>query len=756
MTTRTFLLFSILACCICQTVPSHAEPESAPAASGAPAPSVPAKRRLLLQAPPAASVSSVAVSPDGSLVAAASGEGAIRFLNAATGELVRNVGDTDASCGDRSAVFSPDGKTVAAAGFHMDKLVKLVDVSSGKILRTFPGHSQIETYAVAFSPDGKLLASACRDHEILVWEVATARLLHRLEGAPAVALAFSPDSKTLATGGADRTVHLWDIATGHEIQSLAGHSDCVVTLAFLPDGKSLASGSCDWANHRARNTANFSWHDPGCTSQWKVWDLATGKVQAGATAPGRLLSLAVAPDGKSLACAIGKEVVLYDPQKQSAAPRVLTTRVFDATSVAFTPHGRGVITGSHDQTVKLIDLATGKVDWQSDGYLEQVNSVALSADGSLLATGSSDARFAIRTLQATDAALAPGAARLWDSHTGRLLRHLGDQPDQIMAVAISPDVKHVAAAGADRRAKGVVHLFDAQTGSPLWSTDDHKAEVLAIAFAPDGSFLATASADGTVNLRDPRTGTVVRSFPGHEGGATSVAFVANGASLVCGQGQGGVRIWDVATGRLVHLCKSPSSAAATITNDRLLTTVAFAPDNRTVLECIASVGNTYSEPARFWDAQTGNLVREVKGARPVALSPDGSLLAAGGKSVSLRSAETGDEARRLTGRLKKVQSIVFSPDGRLLYAGGSYGTVNVWEVVTGRHLAVLFAFPTDRKDAAPDDWLAYHPNGCYDGSPGIEKYLAWRVGEEMQTPQTIGLDLHNPGVIRASLNLERP
>ena len=162
----------------------------------------PASRQLVLQAPPATSVHSVAVSPDGSLVVTAAGEGGLRLYDAATGRLLRVIG----ALGDRCAIFSPDGRTLAAAGFHMDKLVKTVEVATGKIVRSFAGHSQIETNAVAFSPDGKLLASACRDNEILVWDVATGALRHRLEGAPAVALAFSPDSGTLATGGADKTV----------------------------------------------------------------------------------------------------------------------------------------------------------------------------------------------------------------------------------------------------------------------------------------------------------------------------------------------------------------------------------------------------------------------------------------------------------------------------------------------------------------------------------------------------------------------
>ena len=126
-----------------------------------PAAAVPPEPRLklVLQTPPAASVDSVAVSPDGSLVATAGGEGGVRLYDARTGALVRTVGEA----GDRGVSFSPDGRTLSAAGFHMDKLVGVFEVTSGRRVRALAGHTEWEAYAAALSPDGKLLASAGAD-----------------------------------------------------------------------------------------------------------------------------------------------------------------------------------------------------------------------------------------------------------------------------------------------------------------------------------------------------------------------------------------------------------------------------------------------------------------------------------------------------------------------------------------------------------------------------------------------------------------
>ena len=716
----------------------------------------PSSLHLVLQAPPPISVSSVAVSPDGSLIA--TGADGVRLYDARTGTLLRTID----GAGGRGVAFAPDGRTLAAAGFHLEKpfghpstLLPIYDVRTGKRVQTLAGHTEWETDAIAFSPDGKLFASTGADKQILVWELATGKLRHRLAGQPsrAPALAFSPDSATLASGG-NKTIRLWDVATGRLRRSLEGHRNWICTLAFAPDGKTIASGSCDWAYHRGRDTSRFSPPDPGCDSQWILWDAATGDLKRTVTERGRLLSLAFASDGKSLACGIGKEVRLYDIGSKTPG-RVVTSHDFAVTSVAFTKDGSAVLSGSHDHTVKRTSLAAGKTEWQAPGYFEQVNSVALSKDAALLATGSSDGRFAHRVLKADAKCLGPGAVRLWDARKGRLLRRLGDSAEQVMAVALSPDGRHVAAGGGSTGGSGVVRVWDTATGRAVWSMDDHKAEVLAIAYAPDGSSVATAAADGLVKIRDPKTGAVRRTLEGHDGGATSVAFSADGALLACGVGHGATRLWEAKTGRLLRTCKAAGSQAVTAASHRLFTSLALSPDGRTLF---TSAGG-FDGPVRFWDTQTGELKKEFAdkghGAQPVALSPDGSILAAGGKTIKLWDVRTGKLLRELFGHLKITQSITFSADGRLLVSGGSYGTTNAWEVATGRHLVTLFTFPERRKGKVVDDWLAYHPDGFYDGSPGVERYLAWRVGEDLRTTDSLRAQLHRPDRIESALKLHR-
>ena len=170
------------------------------------------------------------------------------------------------------------------------------------------------------------------------------------------------------------------------------------------------------------------------------------------------------------------------------------------------------------------------------------------------------------------------------------------------------------------------------------------------------------------------------------------------------------------------------------------------------------MNNEFVEPVRIWDVRTGELKRDFAAenihGRPMALSPDGSILATGGKSVQLWDVRTGKKLRELFGHLKRTQSIAFSADGRLLVGGGSYGTTNVWEVATrpAPGHAVRVPEKRDRKPARTIGW-PITPDGYYDGSPGIERYLAWRVGDELVTAKTLGAQLHCADRVESALQI---
>ncbi len=341
---------------------------------------------------------------------------------------------------------------------------------------------------------------------------------------------------------------------------------------------------------------------------------------------------------------------------------------------------------------------------------------------------------------------------------------MGDPAEQIMAVAISPDARRVAAGGRGSSAAGIVRVWNAKTGEPAWSQTDHSADVLAVGFTPDGTVLATASVDGSTKLRDPKTGDVLHTLTGHEGGATSLAFTADGAVLAAGAANGAAHLWEVATGKPIRKVHKKIPALATVsTDDRVFTSVALTANGQTLATCNSREGNRFDHRiVRIWDTASGAVKRELTSpqmrGRFVAISPDGTTLATNGegKAIYLWDLRTGEIIHKIPAHPHPPQSAAFSSDGRLLVSGADYRQTKVWDVTTGKVVAALVTFNESKPESNEDDWLAETSDGFYAGSPGIDRFLAWREGGDLKTARDLREKLHHPDRVQAALALEKP
>ncbi|MFB4278116.1 WD40 repeat domain-containing serine/threonine protein kinase [Nonomuraea sp. MTCD27] len=482
-----------------------------------------------------------AFSPDGSLLATAGGStGASRLWDAASGTPVAALHSLEGAPGP--VAFSPDGTLIAAA--YPRGPIRTFEVASGRLtgdpLEPAAGsvtpEPREEVAALAFSPDGRLLAGTTGSERIQLWDVATRRVVGRpLTGHTGLitSAAFSPDGGVLATASQDGTIRLWDVRGRRPLgDPLTGHTHAVNAVAFSPDGGVLASASADatvrlWrlprgTRHRltligpeggqvpADRPVPPRWYERPDTTQavlsadagrlvvqpydgsragygsiWS-WDVRSARWRGERLRirPDDLVDgVALGPDGRSLA-ASGS----FDDD------RGLNTTILDGPAsvhgrpLAYGPDGRLLATTGPDASVRVWTLPDGRASGAPlAGHPARVTAAAFSPDGgTLLAVGTAD-----------------GSVLLWEVATGRQRGVLRGHTLPVTSLAFGPGGALLLSGSEDRTAR----LWKVSTarphGGPLTG---HTGQVQAVAFAPDGTYLATGSLDRTVRLWDTATG----------------------------------------------------------------------------------------------------------------------------------------------------------------------------------------------------------------------------------------------------------
>jgi WD40 repeat protein/serine/threonine protein kinase len=468
-------------------------------------------------------------SPDGRSVATCSTDGTAQVWDASSG---LKIGAPMQHNGEvNSVAFSPDGTRVLTAS--SDHTARIWDAATGRQLLP-PLRHLAHVYLAAFLPDGRSVLTRSIDRTVRIWDLATAvpdgpRLLHT---GPAYDVAFSPEGRTVATTGNDSKVRIWEAATGTPVGPALDHPTPYTGGWFSPDGRALLT--------TGRETTT------GLSYAW-IWDLVAHKVTAklsGAQAPGL-------------------------PTTQSRR------------SVAWSADGRHIAIASspgssrEGDQVQIWDARTGKPTIAAISYRDNVQDLAFSPDGRLLATG---CRPIVLNARST------GRVEIRVAATGALYRPPIAMPQPCTAVRFSPDGRRLAVASAKYLNAGEAQIWDVATGRPLTPPLGTTASVLSIDFSPDGRHLLAGTLDSAAYLWDAATGALGLPPMRHRALVDRAIFSRDGRRILsrCNPrgtdftrepGSSYAQVWDAATGLPV---------TPPLPSERFITGADLSPDGRRV------------------------------------------------------------------------------------------------------------------------------------------------------------------------------
>lgn len=504
--------------------------------------------------------------------------------------------------------------------------------------------------------------------------------------------------------------YYWQRQTHLELLTLRGHVGSVSRAAFSPDGQRIVTGGED-------QTA-------------RVWDAGTGKqVLTLKGHIGAIYSAGSSPDSRQLAASICCAAYSPDGRRLVTGSHDQTARVWDAASgeqlltlkghtggiysAAFSPDSRRILTGSYDQTARVWDAVSGEELLTLKGHDSAINVAAFSRDGLRIVTGSSDA-----------------SAKVWDAASGKELVTLTGHSSKIVLAAFSPDGQRIVTASADKTAR----IWDVATGKELRALEGTGTELWgdsAVALSPDSQRIATGCEDQTIRVWEVATGKELFTLKGHSAPITSVAFSPDGQRIVSSSADQTAKVWDGAGGMEALTLRG---------HTHRIYFAAISPDGQRIVT--GSADNT----AKVWEAESGRELFELRGHKAgvesVAFSPDGRSIATGSldETAKMWEAATGKGLLPFKGHSSWIMSVAFSPDGQRIVTGSEDQTARVWEAATGKELLRL------EGHTALVNCVAFSPDGRRIATASVDETA--RVWDAATGKELLRLEGHS-GWVRA-------
>jgi len=631
--------------------------------------------------------------------------------------------------------------------------------------------------ALAVDPLGKFLAAGLKDGTVLVWEMPSARPLHRLVGlsSEVQALAFHPSGARLSGGGKDDLILTWAMDDGKVVDRQTGHAEPINSIAYSPDGVFFAAAGADRKirvhspltrtppreiSGPALTIHQISYSPDGkriaaASADCKAWvfEVGSGKVllEQNLFPGGNAYGICFVAEGKTLAVsgANPNQLKLIDSQTGSEVKN-LEPFPKPVQFLQSAPGGKLVMAGSQDGTLRLVDPITGQT-LRTHQYPDPYRAVALAADASWFVVAGTDMVLRTRELehqstgQKADAGVgeiwslafardglqvlvggAKGGAILFDSNGLSRTAVLPGSEGPVSVVASSPDSRLLAVGGVDRK----IRVFSSESAPPM-VLEGHEGTITALAFGPAGKLLASASADRTVKVWDLLTGKILQSIDQPVGFALSLAIDSTGGILAIGGGDGVIRLLDLFGKASPRLLGGHQGAVTSLVFDPARPRLASCGNDQRAILWTLGTGPT-GQPTLSQISLNGS-----KGAlSAIAFAPSGLSVAAAGADRIIRlwdtpaDSVTGARLERLAfrGHTDWVTTLAFHPTANMILSGSVDGQLRTWDLVARQEDSVQTGHSREVRSLAYDasgQWLA--------SSGGDGDLIAWPVGESAKT-----------------------
>jgi WD40 repeat protein len=504
--------------------------------------------------------SSVAFSPTNNIIASCSIDKTVKLWDIRIGkEIPTPIAKLDKAV--NTLTFSPDGQTLAVGGD--DNTIHLLNIPTNTVVKIDAG---AEVQNLAYSADGSILIAQCANQKVIFYDAAKKTALRDVVGVAKQA-AISPNGRFVASvdkssqedddNDIRRTIALWNVFNGKKIRTMIGNSPRVLSFAFSPDGSKLISGGADrmlktfdvttgrdgqeYNGYRKvikavafnkTGTGLATAHSDKDGNNIRLWDVEKGGEPANLKAPLiQVASLTYSADGKTLVAGgtslDSKSIALWNAQNGQYL-KGITTDDSPIQAVAISPDGSLIASGAIDSVVSIWNVASGKLDKQLRGHTKSIYSVQFSPDGKTLATASSDR-----------------SVRLWDVASGKETKRMTGHTELINAIAYFAGGKSLVSASAD----GTLKIWDVATGQATKTLTGHKGEVLAVTVSNDGKFIVSGGIDDVVRVWDVASGKEVKALKGHANWILGVNFHPNNRTIASASADAKVLVWDAVDGK---------------------------------------------------------------------------------------------------------------------------------------------------------------------------------------------------------------